>query len=91
LISSASTFSVVVITTTKDDYAFNVQNLSQWSGRLMAEPIISIAKIRAAAQQAVREGVSVHDCPPAFKFVEHLWRAEYWFAHYEMTCKDPDE
>ena len=84
-------FSVVVIKTTKDDHAFNVQYLSRWSGRLMSEPIISIAKIRAAAQQAVREGTSVHDCPPAFKFVEQLWRAEYWFAHYEMTCKDPDE
>ena len=57
----------------------------------MAKPIISIAKIRAAAQHAVREGTSVRDCPPEFRFVEHLWCAEYWFAHYEMTCKDPDE
>jgi hypothetical protein len=91
LISSTSTFSVVVIKTTKDDHVFNVQNLLQWSGQLMAESIISIAKIRAAAQQAVREGTSVHDCPPEFRFIEQHWRAEYWFAHYEMTCKDPDE
>jgi hypothetical protein len=57
----------------------------------MAEPIISIAKIRAAAQQAVLEGTPVRECPPEFRFVERLWRAEYWFAHYEMTCEDPDE
>ncbi len=57
----------------------------------MEKPIISIAKIRAAAQHAVREGAPVRDCPPEFRFVEQLWRAEYWFAHYEMTCKDADE
>ena len=53
----------------------------------MAEPIISIAVIRAAAQQAVLANISVKECPPAFQFVEELWRIEYWFAHYELDGK----
>ena len=58
---------------------------------MMADPIISLARLRAAAEQAVLEGTSVKNCPPEFRLVEHLWRAEYWFAHYGMTCKDSDE
>jgi hypothetical protein len=50
----------------------------------MADPIIAIATIRAAARQAVLANVPVQACPPAFRFVEELWRSEYWFAHYEL-------
>ena len=57
----------------------------------MADPIIPIAKIRAAAQRAVSTNIPVQDCPPEFRFVEALWRAEYWYAHYEMTCEDGAE
>lgn len=57
----------------------------------MDEQIISIARIRAAAERAVLKGTSVKDCPPQFRFVEQLWRAEYWYAHYEFTCKDADD
>ena len=53
----------------------------------MANPIIAIATIRAAAQQAVLANIPVKACPPAFQFVEDLWRSEYWFAHYELHCE----
>ncbi len=53
----------------------------------MCDPIISIAKIRAAAEDAVRTGKAVHECPPEFRFIEAVWKGEYWFAHYELTCK----
>ena len=57
----------------------------------MADPIIPIAHIRLAARQAVLLGISVRECPPEFGFVEQLWRAEYWFAHYEITCMEAEE
>jgi hypothetical protein len=50
----------------------------------MADPIIAIATIRAAARQAVLANVPVKECPSAFRFVEALWRSEYGFAHYEL-------
>jgi hypothetical protein len=53
----------------------------------MCDPIVPIAKIRAAAEEAVRAGKAVHDCPPEFQFIEAVWKGEYWFAHYELTCK----
>jgi hypothetical protein len=53
----------------------------------MADPIIAIATIRAAAREAVLAGTPVNACPPAFRFVEELWRSEYWFAHYELHCE----
>ena len=53
----------------------------------MANPIIAIATIRAAAEQAVLANIPVKACPPAFQFVEDLWRSEYWFAHYELHCE----
>jgi hypothetical protein len=56
----------------------------------MADPIIAIATIREAARQAVLATMPVASCPPAFRFVEDLWRSEYWFAHYELTCREPD-
>jgi hypothetical protein len=52
----------------------------------MADPIIAIATIRTAAQQAVFANIPVQECPAQFRFVEELWRSEYWFAHYELTC-----
>jgi hypothetical protein len=53
----------------------------------MADPIIAIHTIRRAAQHAVLTNMPVTSCPPAFRFVEDLWRSEYWFAHYELTCQ----
>jgi hypothetical protein len=53
----------------------------------MADPIIAVATIRAAARQAVLANTPVKECPPAFQFVEELWRSEYWFAHYELHCE----
>lgn len=53
----------------------------------MCNPIVSIAKIRTAAEEAVRAGKAVHDCPPEFQFAELVWKGEYWFAHYELTYK----
>ena len=52
---------------------------------------ISITRLRVAARQAVLAGSPVSDCPPEFRFVEHLWRAEYWFADYQITCEDSEE
>ena len=52
----------------------------------MADPIIAIETIRRAAQQAVLMNLPVTSCPPEFRFAEELWRGEYWFAHYELTC-----
>ena len=57
----------------------------------MADPIIAIATIREAARQAVLANIPVKDCPPEFRFAEQLWRSEYWFAHYELTCEQPGE
>lgn len=57
----------------------------------MADPIIPIARIRAAARQAVLADVPVKECPPEFKFAEQLWRVEYWFAHYEISCREAEE
>ena len=57
----------------------------------MADPILPLARIRFAARQAVMAGSPVSECPPEFRFVEQLWRAEYWFAHYEITCEDAEE
>lgn len=59
-------------------------------GGLMANPI-AIEKLRAAARKAVLAGIPVRDCPPEFKLVEQNWRAEYWFAHYQITCENADE
>lgn len=52
---------------------------------------ISIERLRIAAREAVLGGSSVSDCPPEFRFVEHLWRAEYWFADYQISCEDTEE
>jgi hypothetical protein len=57
----------------------------------MADPIISILKIRRAARCAVLANIPVQDCPPEFRFAEQLWRSEYWYAHYELTCKETGE
>lgn len=56
----------------------------------MANPI-SVERLRLAARQAVLAGIPVSDCPPEFRSIEPLWRAEYWFAHYEITCEDAEE
>jgi hypothetical protein len=56
----------------------------------MANPI-SIERLRVAARQAVLAGIPVRECPLEFRFVEQFWRAEYWFAHYQITCEDADE
>lgn len=55
----------------------------------MADPIIAIAVIRRAAWHAVLANMPVTSCPPEFRFVEDIWRSEYWFAHSELTCKEP--
>ena len=57
----------------------------------MADPIISILKIRCAARRAILANIPVQDCPPEFRFVEQLWRSEYWYAHYELTCQESSE
>ena len=57
----------------------------------MADPIISILKIRCAARRAILANIPVQDCPPEFRFVEQLWRSEYWYAHYELTCQETSE
>lgn len=57
----------------------------------MADPIMPIARIRSAARQAVLAGALVQECPPEFRFVEQIWRAEYWYAHYELTCMEAEE
>ena len=57
----------------------------------MADPIIPIARIRFAARQAVLAGIAAKDCPTEFRFVEQIWRAEYWFAHYEITYREAEE
>ena len=48
-------------------------------------------RLRIAARQAVLGGSPVSECPPEFRCVEQLWRAEYWFAHYQITCEDDEE
>lgn len=58
---------------------------------LMADPIIAIATIREAARQAVLAHISVKNRLPEFVLAEHLWRSEYWFAHYELVCKERDD
>ncbi|MBK4733389.1 hypothetical protein [Noviherbaspirillum pedocola] len=63
-------------------------SISAFRQREMCNPIVPIARIRAAAEEAVRSGKTVHDCPPEFDFAEVVWKGEYWFAHYEYTyCK----
>ena len=57
----------------------------------MADPIISILKIRCAARRTVLANTPVKDCPPEFRFAEDLWRSEYWYAHYELTCQESGE
>lgn len=50
----------------------------------MSNPVILIATIRDAAYKAARSG-NPH-CPPAFQFVESVWREQYKLAQHELRC-----
>jgi hypothetical protein len=51
----------------------------------MSDPIISIERIRKAAEEAVLAGKPIEDCPPEFEGYRHTWMHQYKVVAFELA------